>query len=327
MKTSNHKSELNLVQLSAIFADETKAREFLEAKRWANGRACPHCGSVDSYKLTAKPDSKSPVRDGVYKCADCRQQFTVTVGTIFEESKIPLNKWLAAIHLFVSSKKGVSSKQIERELGITYRSAWFLTHRIREAMKQEPLASMLGGEGKTVEADETYVGGKPRKGVDKSRKRGRGTKKTPVAVLVERDGNVKAKCIGNVSGKELKGFLKKCVDSNSKVITDEFKSYNGLENEFKGGHSKVVHSTGEYVNPQGEHTNTAESFNAILKRGHYGIYHKFSKQHLHRYVNEFAYRWNTRSMNDFHRMEDTITLTEGKRLKYNQPVANKSLKN
>ena len=136
-----------------------KARAFLESKRWPNGPLCPHCGSKEVYTLTAKPDSKSPVRPGVYKCTACREQFTVRIGTIFEESKIPLSKWLMAIHLMTSSKKGISSHQMARELGITQKSAWFLNHRIREAMKQEPMAGMLQG---TVEVDETYVGGKPR---------------------------------------------------------------------------------------------------------------------------------------------------------------------
>jgi len=166
-------ADLNVMTLQPLFADEDKARAFFESKRWPNGPVCPHCKTTDVYKLTAKPGSKSPVRPGVYKCSDCRKQFTVRVGSIFEDSKLPLRHWLYAIHLMTSSKKGVSSHQIARELGITVKSAWFVTHRIREAMKREPMAGMLKGE---LEADECYVGArKPRyKGTSPM---GRGTTK------------------------------------------------------------------------------------------------------------------------------------------------------
>src|SRR5262245_39741061 len=198
-----NEEHLNLATLSHLFVDEDKARAFLESKLWPVGPVCPHCACTDIYKLTPKPDSKKPVRPGVYKCKACRKQFTVRVGTIFEDSHVPLCKWLMAIHLMTSSKKGVSSLQISRELGITVKSAWFLTHRIREAMRddgpQEPLTGI-------VEADETYVGGKPRKGNlwAKPAKAGRGTKKTPVMVLVQRDGSARCKPLENVNGKTLK---------------------------------------------------------------------------------------------------------------------------
>src|SRR5437660_7625873 len=175
--------DLNMATLAETFADEDKARDFLEQQRWPDGPVCPHCGSGNAYKLTAKPGSKSPVRPGVYKCKSCRKQFTVRIGTIMEESLIPLRKWVMAFHLITSSKKGISSHQMARELGVTQKTAWFLNHRIREAMKEEPMVSLLQG---VVEVDETYVGGKPRKGTGKH-KRGRGTEKTPVVVLVERD--------------------------------------------------------------------------------------------------------------------------------------------
>ena len=177
------------------------------------------------YTLTAKPGSKSPVRPGVYKCKACREQFTVRIGTIFEESKIPLSKWLMAIHLMTSSKKGISSHQMARELGITQKSAWFLNHRIREAMKQEPMAGLLQG---TVEVDETYIGGKPRNpshpyaSVGKERKRGRGTAKKPVMVLVERDGSARAIPLDHVNGKTLKGQIAVHVAKDAIVMRDEF---------------------------------------------------------------------------------------------------------
>jgi transposase-like protein len=300
---------LNLATLAKVFADEDEARSFLESKRWPNGPVCPHCGhNFGAYALTPKAESRKPVRDGVYCCAACRKQFTVRIGTVFEDSHIPLRKWLMAIHLITSSKKGISSLQLSRELGITPKSAWFLGHRIREAMTDRS-GGLLSG---TIEADETYVGGKSHG------KRGRGTKKTPVMVLLERDGKAGTQKLDRVTGKELKGFVRAHVDPNSKVVTDEFRSYRGLDKEFAGGHSVVNHSKEEYVNKEGEHVNTAESFFALLKRGHYGIFHRLSKQHLHRYGNEFAFRWNHRKVTDGERMVEAIKGAEGKRVMYRE---------
>jgi transposase-like protein len=206
--------DLNLVTLAGIYANETQAREFLEAKRWPDGPVCPFCQSRGVYTLTPKPGSTNPVRAGVYKCKACRKQFTVRIGTIFEDSHIPLAKWLMAIHLMTSSKKGISSHQLARELGITLKSAWFLSHRVRKAMRQEPLAGMLSG---TVEVDETYVGGKPRpqnkptEGEASKTKRGRGTDKQPVMVLVERDGAVRAMPIEHVDSQTLKQVIREHV--------------------------------------------------------------------------------------------------------------------
>lgn len=310
-------ANLNLATLSKLFADENAAREFLESKLWPNGPVCPHCGVIDrAYRLTAKPGSRHPVRPGVYKCRDCRKQFTVRVGTIFEDSHIPLCKWLMAIHLMSSSKKGISSLQISRELGITIKSAWFLTHRIREAM-HDGFTGPLGEGGKTVEADECYVGGKPRHGGPKS-KRGRGTSKAPVAVLVERDGRARAKPVEFVDARTLKGEIRENVSRDAKIVTDDFGAYRGIGREFAGGHSVVKHSTKQYVNADGEHSNTAESFIALLKRGHYGVFHVMSRKHLHRYVNEFSFRWNQRKVTDGERMVAAIEGAEGKRLMYHQ---------
>jgi len=312
-------ADLNLATMAEIFADEEKASAFLEKQVWPNGPVCPHCQATEVYKLTAKEGSKSPVRPGVYKCAKCREQFTVRVGTVMEQSKIPICKWLMAIHLITSSKKGVSSHQIARECGITQKSAWFMNHRIREAMKQEPMASMLSG---TVEVDETYVGGKPRKGTG-PHKRGRGTKKTPVMVLVERDGNVRAFPVENVTGKTLRGEVMKHVDRDAIVMTDELSSYVGLDNEF-AGHETVKHSAGQYSRKSKKggraHINTAESFFALLKRGHYGIFHKLSKKHLHRYCTEFGFRWDRRKITDGERMVEAIKGIEGKRLYFEEPI-------
>lgn len=306
---------LNLATLSALFTDEDAARRFLESKRWPNGPVCPHCGSTKVYALTAKPESRQPVRPGVYKCGACRKQFTVRIGTIFEESHVPLSKWLMAIHLMTSSKKGISSHQIAREVGITQKSAWFLCHRIREAMRQEPMVGLLRG---TVEADETYVGArKPRnKGTSK---RGRGTSKKPVMVLVERDGNARSMPIDRVDSKTLKGEVRKHVDRSAEIMTDDWKSYGGLAKEF-AGHQVICHSSGQYArtNDAGMsvNTNTAESFFALLKRGHYGIFHSFSRKHTHRYCDEFGFRWNRRKVSDGERMVSAIKGAEGKRLFY-----------
>ncbi len=307
--------DLNLATLSHLFTDETAAREFMEKKRWPNGPVCPHCQATEVYQLTANPDSEHPVRPGVYKCKKCRKQFTVRIGTIFEESKVPISKWLMAIHLMTSSKKGVSSHQIARELGITQKSAWFLNHRIREAMKKEPMAGMLQGE---VEVDETYVGGKPRKGTG-PHKRGRGTGKTPVMVLVERDGSARAFPLENVTADTLKGEIAVNVAKEAIVMTDELSSYQGVRDE-PGAHRTVKHSAGEYSrkDPDGVNvnTNTAESFFALLKRGHYGIFHQISKKHLHRYCDEFGFRWDHRKVSDGERMVAAIEGAEGKRLMY-----------
>lgn len=308
-------ADLNLATMANIFANENEAREFLEKQRWPNGPACPRCDSKEVYTLKGREGSKNPVPRGVYKCAKCRDKFTVRIGTVLEESKVPICKWLMAFHLMTSSKKGVSSHQIARECGITQKSAWFLAHRVREAMKREPMASMLKG---AVEVDETYFGGKPRKGTG-PHKRGRGTKKTPVMVLVERDGSARAFPIENVASNTLKNEIAVNVAKEAIILTDELPSYLGVRDE-PGGHRTVKHSAGEYsrVDPDGlkVHTNTAESFFALLKRGHYGIFHQLSKKHLHRYCNEFGFRWDRRKFSDGERMVEAIRGIEGKRLMY-----------
>jgi transposase-like protein len=309
--------ELNLATLAALFTDEDSAREFLESIIWPEGPVCPHCLAKEAYVLTSKPNSNKPCRKGLYKCRECRKQFTVRISTIFEDSHIPFTKWLMVIHLMTSSKKGVSSLQISREIGVTVKSAWFMTHRIREAMREETGEYLTG----TVEVDETYVGGKPRKGTG-PHKRGRGTKKTPVLVLVERDGQARSMPIENVTSETLKGEIKKHVSTEAIINTDELASYNGLDELF-AGHETVNHSAGQYsrTNADGTktHSNTAESFFALIKRGHYGIFHQLSKKHLHRYVEEFKFRWNRRKTSDGQRMVEAIFGAIGKRLMYHHP--------
>jgi transposase-like protein len=289
------------------FYDKDEARKYLEGLRWSNGVVCPHCGIIgDHYPLKASPNSKRPVRKGVWKCKDCRKQFSVTVGTIFEGSHIPLNKWLHAIFLMCSSKKGISAHQLHRMLGVTYKSAWFMAHRIRYALSQPELTDKLKG---IVEADETYVGGKG-KG-----KRGRGaTKKTPVASLVERDGRVRSKVVDHVTAQNLKGHIRDNVDKSATMMTDDFKSYVGLEKEFKD-HQIINHSQKEYVRGI-VHTNTVEGYFSILKRGINGIYQHVSKHHLHRYLSEFDFRYNLRKVSDNERTVSALRAMEGKRLYY-----------
>src|SRR3954453_6289242 len=304
---------LTLNKVSALTEDQ--ARETLERILWPNGPVCPHCGAVENVtRLQGKAH-----RPGVFQCNNCHSQFTVTVGTIFEDSHIPLRKWLMAFALLCSAKKGISALQLQRELDLgSYRTAWHLAHRIRHAMSQEPLAGLLKG---TVEVDETYVGGKPRPeaGQPRNAKRGRGTKKTPVVALVERDGRVRARKVERVDGKTLKGAIRDNVDRKARIMTDELSVYRGIGTEFAGGHETVNHSAGEYARGD-TYTNTAESFFALLKRGVIGSFHHVSKQHLNRYCDEFSFRWDYRKTTDSERTEVAIRQTAGRRLSYKQPT-------
>ena len=313
---------MNLLQAARL--TDAEARTYLEGLRWPDGPVCPHCGGKDATRLDG--DAHRP---GTIQCnaGECRKQFTVTVGSVMESSKVPLTKWVLAFHLLCSSKKGISAKQMQRELGLgSYRTAWFLMHRVRHAMAEgmDKPAEPLSG---TVEADETYVGGKPRKGNRKNgqpapkRKPGRGTPKQPVMVLVERDGKARSKPVPRVDGENLKGEIRKHVHADSTIVTDEWAAYRGVGADFAGGHAVIRHKDGEYARPDAErgisvNTNTAESYFALLKRGHYGVYHSMSKKHLHRYCAEFDFRWNRRKDADAARRDDAVRGAAGKRLLY-----------
>ncbi|HEY6272420.1 MAG TPA: IS1595 family transposase [Terriglobales bacterium] len=315
---------MNLADLAQQFSTEEASISFLEKTLWPNGPICPHCGLLgEAFRLQSKPTSKNKVRPGTWKCKGCREKFTVKIGTIFEDSHIPLRKWLLAIHLLCASKKGMSSHQIHRQLGITYKSAWFMTHRIRHAMRQDGMLAPLSG---TVEVDETYVGGKLRSGPqavkpgERPKDRPAGTaNKAPVVSLVERGGKVRSIHVANVTAKNLKEVIREYVDPAAHVMTDESGVYDFVGKEFSR-HSTVNHSEKEYVRiePDGAvaTTNTVEGFFSLVKRGVYGSFHHISKEHLHRYLSEFDFRYNARDVDDGERRQLALKATVGKRLTY-----------
>lgn len=310
-------SDFDLDILSPHFHNPEAAVEYLEGLRWADGRTCPHCGTVDSaerehYRIKRKGSTRK-----LWKCFSCRKQFTVTVGTIFEDSHVPLNKWLLAFYLLCASKKGMSAKQLERMLKVDYKTAWFMCHRIRWAMAEPAFVEKLSG---VVEADETYIGGKARnkkKGHRHNSNVGRGKDKAPVMVVVERGGRARSAHVANVTSESLKGVIREHVDRSARLMTDAYPSYRGLHHEF-ATHEVINHQLDEYV--RGDvYTNTAESFFAILKRGVNGVYHHVSEAHLHRYLSEFDFRYNNREANgvdDAERTRRAIAGADGKRLMY-----------
>jgi transposase-like protein len=290
---------------------EKEARSHMEALLWPNGPVCPHCHGRNVYRMKG-----ATIRAGLLRCRECKKPFTVTVGTIFEDSHLPLAKWIKAFHMMCSSKKGISALQLQRNLGLgSYKTAWHMAHRIRLAMRCEPVAGMLKGN---VEVDEAYIGGKPRKGTG-PHKRGRGTNKAPVLVLVERGGRAHNRPVDRVDGANLKSVIKEMVDESAAISTDEFPAYSGIGRHFAGGHEIVAHQKGEFVRGNAS-TNTAESYFAILKRGIMGTFHRVSKRHLHSYCDEFAFRWNVRETSDSERREIALGQSTGKRLAF-RPLA------
>jgi transposase-like protein len=294
-----------------IFHDEEKAMAHLERSRWPHGPFCPYCGSVNVHRMAGRTQA------GYFLCNDCRQKFTARVGSVMERSHIPVHKWLLAMHLMAASKKGMSSKQIERMLKVSYKSAWFLTMRIREAMRDK-YSSPIGGEGKIVESDETFVGGK-KKNVHKGKP---APKKHAVHALVERGGEMRAKHVADVTAKTLRNAIVTQANRKSELHTDEAMAYYWLGREF-ARHRAVNHSQDEYYRHEdGAGVQSAESFFAILKRGVYGTFHSISEQHLQRYCDEFAFRWNNRSSlgtEDTERAAEILRGIAGKRLTYRRP--------
>ena len=318
-----------------IFIDADKAREHLEAQRWPEGPVCPHCGAVDEHVTPirgarSRPSKRNPEgveRKGLHQCNACRKQFTVTVGTVFERSKVPLNKWLLATYLITSSKKGMSAHQLHRMIGVTYKTAWFMFHRIREAMIEDTdETGPLGGEGKVVEADETYIGKrdvpyvsptrKYRNPVTKSGKSG-GAQKRVVIGLVERGGKSRMFHVHIATKKTVREILVKNASRKSALHTDESRLYTATGEEFKS-HRTVNHSKGEYA--RGDvHSNTIENVFSVFKRGMKGIYQHCGEAHLQRYLTEFSFRYNRRTklgVNDEERHNQLLRMVGGKRLTY-----------
>jgi transposase-like protein/transposase len=290
-----------------VFHNADAAREYLESLHWPNGPLCPRCESTRATKVGGET-----ARAGLYMCNDCRRQFTVTVGTIFEDSKIPLHKWLLGFRLLSGGKKGHSTNELSRTLGLTYKSAWFMTHRIREAMKDD--GSPLGGPGKIVESDEAFVGGKK-----KRRLSGKVAPMKKVVSLVERGtGRARSFFVANLHAGNIRAALVTNIDRKSTLMTDDARLYWSLGREF-ANHGTTLHSNREFARPGGIHSNTVENFFSILKRGVIGTYHHWSPAHMHRYLAEFDFRYSTRTMTDAERTAEALKGARGKRLMYRQP--------
>ena len=287
-----------------IYHNNDAARRHLESIRWPDGPYCPHCGSFeDVHRLGGKAGAA-----GLLHCRICRKKFTITVGTLFERSHVPLHKWMLATHLMSASKKGMSAHQLHRMLGVTYKTAWLMAHRIREAMRDSKPGPM-GGDNKVVEADETYVGGK-----SKNRKN-KVPPKEAVFSLVEREGRVRSHHVPAVNAKTLRPILVSQIDRKSYLMTDEAGAYISVGREFSG-HGTVNHSIDEYVRGAFHHTNTVENYFSILKRGITGNYQWVSAKHLKRYLGEFDFHYNTRDLTDLERATLAAKGIAGKRLTY-----------
>ncbi len=308
------------------FHDEAKAFEYLEGIVWAAGVTCPHCGVVggkvyDLAGVRSKPSVKNPegvVRHGLKKCAECRKQFTVKVGTVFEHARMPLHKMLQAVHLMMSSKKGISSHQLSRVLEVQYKSAWFLAHRIREAMRSGDLAP-FGAGGGIVEVDETFIGrikGAPVKRAFHH--------KMKVLALVDREtGRARTMVVDNVNAATLMPIVRANVAREATIMTDEHNAYRAIGGEF-AGHGTTTHSAGQYVDFADPtiHSNTVEGYFSIFKRGMKGVYQHCGEQHLHRYLAEFEFRYNHRVANGFddrQRGREALAGIVGKRITYRRP--------
>ena len=297
---------MNVNITNPIFHDEAKAQAHIETSRWNGEPSCPHCGSIRVHRMGGKTQA------GMFVCNDCHDKFTCRTGSVMERSHVPLHKWLLAFHLMAASKKGMSAKQMERMLGVTYKTAWFLCHRVREAMDgadgDDPLG---GGPDAVVEADETYVGGKARNRAFRAP-----APKKAVVALVERDGKARSFHVANVNSKTLRPLIVTNVVRTAHLMTDESPVYTSLGREF-AGHSSVNHSASNYVTTGGfKHSNTVENFFSIFKRGVIGTYHHMSEAHLGRYCAEFDLRYNTREMTDGERAAVMLKGAVGKRLTY-----------
>lgn len=299
----------SLIDFMGHYKDEETCRQFFEQMRFRKGDYCPHCGFTTIYRFG----------DGRYRCASCKKDFTIKTGTVFGESKMPLRKWFIAIYLLTTCRKGISSVQLAKQVGVTQKTAWFMDHRIRKAMKQ--------GRGQlfgTIEADETYVGGK-----EKNKHRSKRTTgaygraldtKTPVFGLLQRDGELRAAVVTDAKMRTIEKKIVEHVQIGSRIITDDFLSYYRLSRWF--AHERVQHSMGQYVREGGIHSNSVESFWALFKRGYIGIYHWMSRKHLQRYLDEFTYRFNTRAISFADVFANMVNnVSDSSRLSYRQLIA------
>jgi transposase-like protein len=303
------------------FHNEEAAFAYVEAHLWPEGPVCPHCGNCDGERIGRLTGKTS--RPGLRKCYACRKTFTVRIGSIFEDSHFPLHLWLQAIQLIAGSKKGISTRQIQRTFNCSMKTAWFLTHRIREIMKPASERGPLGGDGKTIEADVTYVGRKPMRKAHP----GGGSNMNPVFSLVERDGAVRSTHMPDVRAHNLGAALDNLASPKSTLMTDEAKAFVELGWNF-ASHQSVNHSQDEYVRREGERvitTNAVEGFFSILKRGVYGVYQHVSEAHLFRYLNEFDFRYSHRErlgVNDVARASIALKGAKGRRLTYETTLFN-----
>lgn len=296
---------------NAAYSNEDKAREALEAVRWPDGPVCPHCGNIDQDKI-ARATGKA-VRPGLYYCAACNGQFTVTVGTVMERSKIPISMWLLAMHLMGASKKGMSAHQMHRMLGVTYKSAWFMCHRIREAMRNDKPSGM-GGVGHQVQSDETYYGNTSKRA--KYYKKGHSHKSGVVALFNPATGEARAFAVKSATSEVVNKILWTNVHAGTTLVTDESALYKSSEYQ---KHETVWHAAAEYVNKDGYTTNNVENFFGVFKKGMVGVYHFCGEQHLQRYLDEFSFRYSNRSgigVSDGERAALIAKGIGGKRLTY-----------
>lgn len=301
-----------IAEIPEACASEKAAVEFMEKQRWGDKPYCPRCGDHAVYQMR---DSKTGERQANFRwrCHGCKQQFTVRIGTVFEDSRAELRHWCYAFWRSATSKKGISALELHRHTGLSYKSCLFMLHRIRCAMDEADIEPLRGD----VEVDEVFIGGKPR-----HRSLGGGhakAPKVPVVGMLERGGRVRPRVVANISGDTLKGLIRENVDKSSRILTDEWSGYRGIGKEFQGGHETVRHSRYEYVRGT-VHTNSIEGFFGMMRRGLNGIYHAVSKKHLHRYLSEFEFRHNYRELTDGERTVAAIKAAQGKRLTYAQQV-------
>lgn len=318
MEDFNKLSEFDsFASMLEALPDDKSCREYLESIRWGGTPTCPDCKCKESYRLKVKNEFR-----GMYKCSECRRRYTVTVGTIFESTHIPLRKWFIAIYIFSAHKKGISSHQLGRDLGITQKSAWFMLGRIRHAFAEKTVISEKTKlKDVVVQMDETYVGGKNKnRHFDKKvpNSQGRSAKdKTPVFGIMETGGRVFPIVVPDTKAKTLSPIIKQMVKEGTIVVTDDWKAYNNLHKKYE--HTAIDHSKNEYIR-NGLHTNGIENFWSLFKRGIYGIYHHASRRHLHRYCAEFSFRFNSRKIKDSERFDASLNRTDG-RLKYRELIA------